>query len=315
MRKNVSEAFVYLKKEDLPPKVKKLTDKIWKICRAHKANPRVSVELIRGTVYDINVEMGRDYDEKWPGLIDELWALIPWGNKDRTIQLSTQAFIHPAPTHTISEESIMEKSNKKISFKDFLAVDYVPGEPEQVKLNAKKRKKDCATGNTNESIDEAVGESSEKIYVRAIQRTLDQYGSKGKLSDSELDDLFNMVRSGVTENLSEAGVLNFTQRRARAMQLRKNKNKVKMGARRQKNKVADRSRLVNRSKRDVRSSLFRKLSRGKSKGEVPLGQRVAIDRRLARMGKRIERIAMRMLPKVRKMDIDRKTNRNKGTQK
>ena len=42
---------------------------------------------------------------------------------------------------------------KKLNFKDFLAVDYAPGEPDQVKLNAKKRKKDIPTGNTNESVD------------------------------------------------------------------------------------------------------------------------------------------------------------------
>ena len=30
--------------------------------------------------------------------------------------------------------------DKKLGFKDFLSVDYAPGEPDQVKYNAKKRK-------------------------------------------------------------------------------------------------------------------------------------------------------------------------------
>ena len=40
---------------------------------------------------------------------------------------------------------------KKLDFKDFLAVDYMPGATDQEKLNAKKRKKDIPTGNTNEA--------------------------------------------------------------------------------------------------------------------------------------------------------------------
>ena len=40
-----------------------------------------------------------------------------------------------------------------MSFKDFLPVDYMPGEDDQVKLNAKKRKKDIPTGNTGEGVE------------------------------------------------------------------------------------------------------------------------------------------------------------------
>ena len=105
-------------------------------------------------------------------------------------------------------------------------------------------------------------------------------------------------------------VLSFIQRRKKAISFRKNRAKVKMGAKRQAGKTADPARLKKRSRRDARAAAFRKLSRGQSKGDVPIGKRISIEKRMVRMAKRIERAALRQLPKIRKMDQQRRRNRN-----
>lgn len=63
----------------------------------------------------------------------------------------------------------------KLGFKDFLTVDYAPGMPDQVKKNAKKRKMDTPTGNTNE---EAVDEALTQQQRRARSRQLKKYQSR-----------------------------------------------------------------------------------------------------------------------------------------
>lgn len=66
----------------------------------------------------------------------------------------------------------------KLGFKDFLTVDYAPGMPDQVKKNAKKRKMDTPTGNTNE---DAVDEALTQQQRRARSRQLKKYQSKIKI--------------------------------------------------------------------------------------------------------------------------------------
>lgn len=63
----------------------------------------------------------------------------------------------------------------KLGFKDFLTVDYAPGMPDQVKKNAKKRKMDTPTGNTNE---ETVDEALTQQQRRARSRQLKKYQSR-----------------------------------------------------------------------------------------------------------------------------------------
>lgn len=62
---------------------------------------------------------------------------------------------------------------KKLDFKDFLNVDYMPGEPDLIKRNAKKRKSaDTATSGPNESVevDEALSPTQRRARGRQMKR-------------------------------------------------------------------------------------------------------------------------------------------------
>ena len=69
---------------------------------------------------------------------------------------------------------------KKLSFKDYLAVDYAPGMPELIKYNYKKRKYDYASTNPPRS-DEDVDEALTMQQRRARARLLKRYKSRIKM--------------------------------------------------------------------------------------------------------------------------------------
>jgi hypothetical protein len=56
---------------------------------------------------------------------------------------------------------------KPLSFKDFMVVDYLPGTGEYISYQAKKRKQDIPTGNTNEALSH-----SQRIKKRILMKKL-----------------------------------------------------------------------------------------------------------------------------------------------
>ena len=143
---------------------------------------------------------------------------------------------------------------KRLSFKDFLTVDYTPDEPEQTSWNAKKRHRGV------------VGEE--------------------------------------TETTDEA--LDFSQRRARARSMKKNKAKIAMGRRRAAKKPASMDRIKNRARRQAIMTLFKKFSKGKSRADVPAVKRQEIEKRIEKAKGKVDRIQRKILPNVRKQEKERR---------
>lgn len=138
-----------------------------------------------------------------------------------------------------------------LSFKDFIVVDYKPGEHELIKYAAHKRRR----GRIGEDTDEA---------------------------------------------------LDFTQRRARARSMKKNKNKIAMGRRRAAKKPANAERLAKRAQRAARLMVFKKLAKDAPKSDVPAARRQGIEKRLDKMKPKISKIARKLLPQIRKKEKARR---------
>lgn len=146
---------------------------------------------------------------------------------------------------------------KNLGFKDFLSVDYTPGEPDLVKKNAKKRKQDIPTGNTAESV-----------------------------------------------KVEEA--LTLSQRLQAARRFRKYKGRVKIGRERNKHRLADLPRLMKRARKAARNAIARRFTNDVPKNELTFARRQEIEKRLDKMGPRIDKLAKRMLPAIRKADRNKK---------
>lgn len=100
--------------------------------------------------------------------------------------------------------------------------------------------------------------------------------------------------------------LTMTQRLKKSRQMKRYKSKLKLGRERAMRKTADTGRIKRRASKHARMQLFKKLSKGKSPSELPFAKRQEIEKRLDKMKDRIERMAKKMVPQVRKLEKERK---------
>ena len=169
------------------------------------------------------------------------------------------------PDNTPSDKD--KKQAKRLSFKDYV-VGIVPVDDDLLIHNSKKLRMYTPTGN-------------ESVQNKSPQ-------------DSVLET-FVADQTDLEEVLSLAG------RRAKGRMMKKNKARTRMGARKASKKMADIPRLKSRAKKQARNAMFKKLSKGKSREQMGPAQRAAIEKRLNKMKGRIDTIAKKSLPAVRRM--------------
>jgi len=108
------------------------------------------------------------------------------------------------------------------------------------------------------------------------------------------------------EELDEA--LTSQQRRARARLFKKYKARIKLGRERAKRRFASPEKLKLRSRRKARDFIFRRITKDIPKSELTFARRQEIEKRLESpaVKKRIERLAIKFLPRVRKAEMEKK---------
>jgi hypothetical protein len=157
-----------------------------------------------------------------------------------------------------------------VSFKDFIVVDYKPGDDELIKYAAHKR-------------------------------------HRGRIGESSCSrDCGNEICETCGEKHSTDEALDFRQRRQRAIIMRKNKAKIAMGRRRAMKKAASKDVLMKRARRSAIKQLFTKFSKGKPKDELPASRRQEIEKRIGKMKVKVDRIAKRSMKDIRKREKERK---------
>lgn len=110
---------------------------------------------------------------------------------------------------------------------------------------------------------------------------------------------------------SKDEALNVQQRLKRSRAARKNRAKMKIGRARAARKTATLDVLKRRARKAARKTILKKLAKGVSKDQMSMGKRQELEKRIDKMGPRIDRIARKLLPKVRKAEKERKRSKNK----
>ena len=110
--------------------------------------------------------------------------------------------------------------------------------------------------------------------------------------------------SNQEKNLEEA--LDIQQRMKKKATMRRLKAKIQLGRKRAAKRRANPDQLKKRAARRARAAMFKKMSQGKSKDEMSLSDRKAIEKRLENKKGVIQRMAKKLLPTVRKDDQARK---------
>lgn len=116
------------------------------------------------------------------------------------------------------------------------------------------------------------------------------------------------------DDLREA--LTLIQRIRRARVLKRIKAKLQRGARLARRRVANATVLLRRAKRAARNLIITKMTKGKKKADLPFARRQELERRLEKpaIAKRLQTIAKRLVPTLRKAEIERKRSaRLKGS--
>ena len=114
----------------------------------------------------------------------------------------------------------------------------------------------------------------------------------------------------VSETPDEA--LNMEQRMKLARSLKKNKAKIAIGRKRAARKVASMDVLKKRAAKQARMTIMKKITKGVEKGDLSMGRRASIEKRLDKMKPKIQKLAKKLLPKVRKGELERKRGGKKS---
>ena len=109
-------------------------------------------------------------------------------------------------------------------------------------------------------------------------------------------------------------VLDVQQRRKLAMRMKRNKSRIAIARKRSEKKIANMDTVKKRARRQARSAVISKLTKGKDKGEMSIARKKDIEKRLERpaLQSRIDRQAKKLVKVVRKQEIERKRNRSRG---
>jgi len=114
------------------------------------------------------------------------------------------------------------------------------------------------------------------------------------------------IPTGNTGEGVENEALNVQQRLKMARTFKKNKAKIAMGRKRAARKVANVDTLKKRAAKQARNTFLKKITKDVPKDELSLARRQSIEKRLDKMKPKIDKLAKKLLPKVRKGELERK---------
>ena len=219
--------------------------------------------------------------------------------------------LNPSLTDDV-RENIVEVLTKDSTAKDWID-DFIKSDAPQFKGKDKEERIKMALGayyaaQRNEDItfddlsivdptDNSYPEDEEGIIARQYIKS--KRGVIGEESDDDLQE----------EILGEA--LTMMQRIKRRSIMRKNKGKIALGRKRASMRRASNTVLKARALRAARNMLFKKLLR-KDKADASYGEKVRAEKVLATRRGAIERIARKILPAMRKKEMEKFSKKNES---
>jgi len=148
-----------------------------------------------------------------------------------------------------------------VGFKDYMTVDYRPGEDDLTKYRAHKRRRG-----------QGAGTDAEYASTNAPRK-----------EEQETDE-----------------ALSLAARRKRSRDMRKNKNKLKVARKRAMKRVASPERIKKRARKQAREIIYKKLTKGIPRSDLTAAKKAELEKRIDKMKPRVNRIVRKILPQVRK---------------
>ena len=115
------------------------------------------------------------------------------------------------------------------------------------------------------------------------------------------------------DDIDEA--LNLKQRMKAKQTFRKNKAKIAMGKKRAEKKIASPEKLKDRARKGARKAVEKMILKNKSKEDLSFSQRQGLEKRVDAKKGVIDRIAKKILPAVKKAELEKKRGGTKKDEK
>ena len=160
----------------------------------------------------------------------------------------------------------MDDKFKKLSFKDFVVVDYLPGRGEYVNYQAHKRHKHQGAGTDAE------------------------YASYQPEGD-QLDE-----------------VMSRTARLKASQRMKRMSKRIQVAKKRAMKRAPSMDVIQNRARKQAKNQMISKWTRGADKSELSMGRKSELEKRLKKAKPKVDRMATRLIPQIRRQDRERRAN-------
>ena len=110
----------------------------------------------------------------------------------------------------------------------------------------------------------------------------------------------HMYEETAVEEESTDEALTMAARRKRSRDMRKNKNKLKIGRARMSKRIANPERIKKRARKQAIDIIYKKLTKGIPRKDLTPGKKAELEKRIQKMKPRVNRITRKLLPQVRK---------------
>ena len=112
-------------------------------------------------------------------------------------------------------------------------------------------------------------------------------------------------------NALQAEALTTAQRIQRGRMMKKIKHKIALGRKRAARKIASMDVLKKRARKAARNVILKKLIKNTPKAELSMARRQDLEKRLEKKKAVIDKLSKKLLPQVRKKEMERKKGGNK----
>jgi len=113
----------------------------------------------------------------------------------------------------------------------------------------------------------------------------------------------------------ETEALSHSQRIKMGQRMRRMAKRIALARKRALKRTPTADVVKKRATKSARKMMLKKMTKGMDKGELSFARRADLEKRLDRMGPRIQRIAKKLAPEIRKRDRDRKKSASQQTDK
>lgn len=215
----------------------------------------------------------------------------------------------------------MDDKFKNLGFRDFVNVDYTQENDDLIAYQAKKRHR----GVVGESMDPrdftdkpgylvVVSKPSGKKMIKqyaptsqAAKKYADRINKTNKVGHKATihkTDGRKIMREDV-EQVDE--VISRSERLKRGQRMKRMSKRIQMAKKRALKRAPSMDVIQNRARKQAKNQMISKWTRGADKSELSMGRKAELEKRLKKMNAKLDRMAKKLVPTIRKQDRERRS--------